>query len=291
MKVPRVVVAAFLASIGLLGATDGLAGQSCVGHAMSVAEFNAVLAMAGRTEGVLNRMSGDYAVIARVGPDISAYGLKYTHLGIAERRAGTGYWRVIHQLNPCGTGISVLRRDGLAVFMSDDLYHHDVQLIGLSAEVSKGLSRTLATQHPAALHEPRYSMIAHPGPTARYQNSNQWILEVITQAILIGEGHVAPDRTQVQRRYRQDGFKGSIVKVRLLKRAGARLGAANTRFDDHRARDRVVGRFEVVTVKSIVVHLARVGALESHLETRSDYRHDRQPSPVTPYNDRVDMDR
>ncbi|MDG2285422.1 MAG: DUF2145 domain-containing protein [Alphaproteobacteria bacterium] len=227
--------------------------------------------MAKRAETALNASPSDHVIIARVGSDISEHGLKYTHLGIAERREGGAHWRVIHQLNPCGTGASVLRRDGLGVFLSDDWHRHDLLVAPFTPAISKALSRTMDTGHPAALHEPRYSMIAHPGPGARYQNSNQWILEGITQAIMIAEGQPRTDRNWVQRRYRQDGFRGSIVKVGLLKRAGARIGAPNIRFDDHPARARAAGRFEVVTVDAVITHLTRTKMIVGHRELNSRY--------------------
>jgi hypothetical protein len=49
-------------------------------------------------------------LIARAGQDLSKYGLRYSHLGIAYRDdaalGGRGAWRVVHKLNQCGSSRS-----------------------------------------------------------------------------------------------------------------------------------------------------------------------------------------
>jgi hypothetical protein len=291
MKHLHLLLATCLAMAHVIAPSTGHAGRNCAENKLNVSEFNSVLTMAKRAETALNTSPGDHAIIARVGSDISEHGLKYTHLGIAERKDGSEHWRVIHQLNLCGSGTSVLRRDGLGVFLSDDLHRHDLLVAPFTSELSKVLSRTMGTDHPTGLHEPRYSMIAHPGPGGRYQNSNQWVLEVITQAIMIAGGHPRTDRNWVQRRYRRDGFRGSIVKVGLLKRAGARIGAPNIRFDDHPARARAAGRFEVVTVDAVVAHLTRTEMIVGHRELSSSYTRTRSRDPAGALENQSDADR
>ena len=262
--------------ICLLAASIGNAGQSCGDKKMNATEFASALAQAERVERALTGLNTNHAIVARVGSDLSEHGLKYTHLGIAERAGGSGHWRVIHQLNSCGTGTSVLRCDGLGVFLMDDLYSHDLLLVPFEVHASEALSRVLDTGLAVRLHEPRYSMIAHPGPDARYQNSNQWILELITQAIMVREGYATPDRHQVQRRYRGDGFIGSMVRIGFLERVGASVGAKNIRFDDHPRPSVISGRFEVVSVSSVVSHLARNGMLGKQREFRTKFHRDQR---------------
>jgi hypothetical protein len=263
----------------LLVASIGNAGQDCGDQKTNVTEFASAMAQAERMEGALSRLNINHAIVARVGSDLSEHGLKYTHLGIAERVGASGHWRVIHQLNPCGTGTSVLRRDGLGVFLMDDLYSHDLLLVPLEVHASEALSRMEGTDLAVRLHEPRYSMIAYPGPDARYQNSNQWILELITQAVMVREGYATPDRHQVQRRYLRDGFMGSMVRIGFLERAVAGIGAPNIRFDDHPRLSMISGRFEVVSVSSVVSHLARNGMLGKPRELRSEFRRDQRWTP------------
>ncbi|MCB2100406.1 MAG: DUF2145 domain-containing protein [Rhodobacterales bacterium] len=268
--VPALMLAALLA---VSAAPPATAGQTCAAHATTAAEMASALDVAGRLRATLDGLGTGHALVARIGSDISEHGLTYTHMGIAARDPADGSWRVVHQLNPCGTGTSVLRVHGLAVFMLDDLYRHDVGVAGLSPALSAALAAELAGDRPARLHQPRYSMVAFPGPPGRYQNSNQWVLEVLTDVAARLDGDPLPaDRDAVQARYRAQGFRGSTVRISPLRQLGAGLGAANVHFDDHPAAARQAGRFEVVSVRSVLDHLARRGLIAARRTVEGTYQ-------------------
>lgn len=247
------------------------AGRTCDSHQVSVRELSSALEMADRLRRHLDRLDANHALVARVGGDISEHGLTYTHLGIAERQATNGSWHIIHQLNPCGSGRSVLRRHGLADFMLDDLHRHDVRLTPLRPNFARALETYLESDRAVQLHEPRYNMISHPGAGSKYQNSNQWVLEVLTDAGSPTVPQRSATRFTVQRQYRELGFQGSWVKIPALRRLGARLATSHIRFDDHPASQRAIGRFEVVTVRSILAHLNKLGLSETSIDLAGSY--------------------
>ena len=49
-----------------------------------------------------------------------------------------------------------------------------------SPENQERVIRALGTALPASMYHPGYSMVAYPWST-RYQNSNQWLLEVLAE--------------------------------------------------------------------------------------------------------------
>lgn len=268
-----------LSVVVFAGSDRAVAGNSCREHNPSIAEFRSAVETAERLRTDLNRSGDTVALVARVGSDISAHGLKYTHLGIARKAGRAGEWEVVQQLNPCGTATSILRIHGLANFMLDDLHTHDVRVLRLKADLASAIDRVLAGTAPLKIHEPRYSMISYPGFPARYQNSNQWILEVIVMAQAHLENRVIETREGTHRYYLDAGFKGSTIHIPALRRMLARIGAKNVRFDDHPRADRISGDFEVVTVKSITAYLASAGWLSGRFDIAGSYT---APAPASP---------
>lgn len=261
------------------GSDPAMAGNSCREHQSTVLEFRSAVEMASRLRAALNRTGDRVALVARVGSDISAYGLKYTHLGIARKRTRDGEWEVVQQLNPCGTATSILRVHGLANFMLDDLHTHDIRVIRLNRGLVFALNQVLAGSLPLKVYEPRYNMISYPGLPALYQNSNQWILEIIVMAQALSENRIIETREETHRHYRAAGFKGSSIRISALRRAFARMGAQNVRFDDHPSNRRNSGLFEVVSVKSIATYLASTGDLSGQFEITGAYT---KPTPKRP---------
>ena len=114
-----------LVPLWLLGAAPADAGRSCTQRSLTERQMTQAIATATQLDQQLNHRSDDMVILARIGSDISEHGLKYTHAGLALRTEG-GRWLVTHQLNECGTGRSMLRRQGLLQFLLDDPHAYDV---------------------------------------------------------------------------------------------------------------------------------------------------------------------
>jgi hypothetical protein len=244
-----VVVLACLAIIGEAGA-----GTTCSQKAPAPQAIQKGLELGLTTRSTLEASTAQVAIIGRIGSDLSEYGLRYSHAGFAWRDHPQGRWLVVHMLNQCGTARSGLFDEGLGNFFLDDPLVYEALLVIPSAQTQQKLARTLASGLPQQLYEPAYSLIANPWST-RYQNSNQWLLEVL--ALSLFESPQAT-RVKAQEFLRSNGYTPSVIHLPPLKRLGARLFAANTRFDDHTMEEWSSSRYNIVSVESIGAFLKRI---------------------------------
>jgi hypothetical protein len=118
---------------------------------------------------------------------------------------------------------------------------------------------------PRALHETKYNVVAYPFATD-YQNSNQWVLEVLAAAMAQADGAPAiVKREQAQQWLRQHKYQPSVLHIGLGKRVGARLFVANATTTDHPAGERISGNYSVVTVESVFDFLHQRSQLQQEL--------------------------
>jgi hypothetical protein len=239
--------------LAALGATGGaLAGQSCEARQLKPAEIRSGLALAYKVQQHLEGQGARVAVIGRVGRDLSEYGLRYSHIGLAMRDQTAGRWTVVHELNHCGQADSDLYDQGLGNFFLDDLFRFEAVVLLPSPELQDRLAVAIGSGVARAVHQPSYSLIAHPY-SAQYQNSNQWLLEFA--AALLAGGDVS--RAAAHARLMQDGFQPSVLYLPPLKRLGARLFSVNTRFDDHSSEEWSASRYQVVSAESVLAWFVR----------------------------------
>lgn len=242
----------FLAALALLAASSAMAGQSCEPRQPKPAEIRSGLALAYKVRQQLEAQGARLAVIGRVGRDLSEYGLRYSHIGLAVRDDASGRWSVVHELNHCGRADSELYDQGLGNFFLDDLFRAEAIVHVPSSEVQDRLAVAIANGAGRRLHERHYSLIAHPY-SSKYQNSNQWLLEFAAAILAGGE----PSRQAAQARLARDGFVPSVLTLPPLKRLGARLFSVNTRFDDHSAEEWRTSHYQVVSAESVLAWFAR----------------------------------
>lgn len=243
-----------LATLGL--AAPAHAGRPCEDRPLETVDIERGLALAERTQRALEASGAQVVVLARAGQDLGKYGLRWSHLGFAYRdnSASRPVWRVVHKLNHCGTAEAQLYRQGLGEFFLDRPHRYEAAFVPLAAPVQARLLPLLADNgRAAALHEPRYSMVAYPWST-RYQQSNQWALETLALAVGGGEG-----RGDAQRWLRAQGWQPTTLHLGPLTRLGARMTAANVAFDDHPDAQRFADRIDTTTVDSIFAWLPRSG--------------------------------
>lgn len=250
-------VAGILLALGLLGAAG--AGQDCERPAPTVAAVARNLELAAAVARTLDDSGLRVAVIARAGQDLSAYRLRWSHLGLIYRdeaaNGGQGAWRVVHKLNACGTDRADVHRQGLAEFFSDGLVAHEAGVVPLAPALQATLPALLADDgRLARLHTPRYNMVAYPwaGP---YQQSNQWAIETLAHLL----DPAVDSRGGARAWLRAHGYRGALLEIPAHRRLGARLALAHVHFDDHPLAARMAGRIETVTADSVFAWLARSG--------------------------------
>jgi len=248
-----------IAVVTVIALTVGAAhaGRACEQKAVTAEVVNKAMNLAATTAARLDASGASVVVLARIGQDLSEYGLRYSHLGIAYKTHGT--WRVAHKLNECGTSHAAVYRQGLGEFFLDDLFRYEAAFVIPTPEVQAKLLPALGNNAQLAqLNTPDYSMVAYPW-AQRYQQSNQWALETLAMT----QEPAASDRLHAQAWLRLKGYEPTTLHISAIKRLGARVMDANVAFDDHPDAKRFTDRIETVTADSIFAWLGRSGLGDS----------------------------
>lgn len=228
-------------------------GRPCESMPPTVASITQGLSLAERTVQQLDATGASVVAIARVGQDLSRYNVRYSHMGWAYKDGDT--WRVLHKLNQCGTDRSGVYRQGIGDFFLDAPHEYVAGIVVPRPEVqARLLPRLKDAAITAPMHTRRYSMLSYPW-AHRYQQSNQWAVEVLASAM----DDKALDREGAQRWLKQAGYQPTELHLSALQRLGGRMTRANVSFDDHPPELRFTGRIRTVTVDSVFTWLQRSG--------------------------------
>jgi len=230
------------------------AGQPCREEPLTPGEVVKSMDLARKTFEALEASGARVALVARAGQDLSKYGLRYSHMGIVVRDHPAGRWTVMHELNACGTASSELYNEGIGNFFLSDLYHYEAGIVVPGPETQERLARLMATRSPRRMHEPHYNMLSYVYST-RYQNSNQWLLELLAAASA-APGQVET-RLEAQAWLKQAGYDPVTVEIPAAVRLGARMFRANVAFDDHPFDRRMAGHIDTVTADALVRFVQR----------------------------------
>ncbi|MCC7635755.1 DUF2145 domain-containing protein [Stenotrophomonas rhizophila] len=250
-----------------LAAPGAQAEPQCVERYPTPAALASMFDVALATTETLDALDGvDVVLIARGGQDLSRYGLRHSHVAFLLRE-DDGQWRAAHLLNPCKTAESQLFREGVATFIGETSSHTDLR-IGVPTPAVRAALKAMLAQ-PAiqarALHEARYSVVAYPF-RAEYQNSNQWVLEVLAAALAqLEDNTLIVNRTQVQGWLKQHDYQPSTLHIGVAKRLGARFFVPNAAVTDHPASERISGNYSVVTVESVFDFVQQQKGLQQEL--------------------------
>ena len=262
-----------LAAAMVLAAPAARAGRSCEAHALTPQSVARGLQLAERTQQALDASAAHVVLLARAGQDLSRYGVRWSHLGIAYRQPdaaspGGSVWRVLHKLNQCGSAEAAVYRQGLGDFFLDDLWRFEAAWVVPTPEVQQQLLALLLdgsdvrVPRALALHHKPYSIVSYAW-SQTYQQSNQWAIETLALAMEPSIG--APGEPMVASRQRAQAwlqFKGyapAALTIGPLTRLGGRMTAANVAFDDHPNEKRYADRIETVTVESVFAWMPRSG--------------------------------
>jgi len=244
------LLAALLVPLWLsFAAAPALAGQACAEQPATPEGSKKSARLSAQVREALDSQQLSFALVARAGVDLSEFGLHHSHVGVAWRDHPRGRWYTFHLLNRCGTGQSELVEQSLEDFYNVHLHDYEALIAAPSFPMQLKLQRAFFSPTAQQLHEREYNMIAHPFST-QYQNSNQWVLEVIASA-LAPVGHVG-SRLTAQDWLRNNGFTPSLIPIGAGKRAGARLFSPHVRFSDHTDEEWQAGRYAVVSVDSVM---------------------------------------
>ncbi|SDW36278.1 DUF2145 domain-containing protein [Lysobacter enzymogenes] len=259
------MAATMLAATLVLLPAQGRAGTGCGSEPLAPRKLADAAQTALTVADALDRRDAPLALVARVGTDLSAQGLVYSHVGFVVRDHPAGRWTAVHLLNECGSDRSNLYSQGLVNFFADDLVKQDARIVWLEPELAQRLAERLRALPQTALHQPHYNLIARPG-SAEYQNSTAWVLETVGAAL---SPTPAPNRGAAFAAVQRDGFRADRVHIPYSKRVLGGLFSANVAFTDHPIATRLGGEYPVVTVRSIVDYLERSGHVQAQQEWRN----------------------
>jgi hypothetical protein len=111
------------------------------------------------------------------------------------------------------------------------------------------------------MHQPLYNMVAYPF-SEKYQNSNQWALELFAQALSQQAAFVTPitNRKQAQQWLKLTNYEPTTMKLGAMTRLGARMFKANVAFDDHPNERRFADLIDTITVESMAAYIRKMDA-------------------------------
>ena len=228
------------------------AGGGCKLEHASAAQVATAAGAAERMRSTLDASDAPLALVARIGTDLSRFGQKYSHVGIAVRDHADGRWTVVHLLNVCGTDRSGIYAEGLTNFFLDEMVSYDGAVELLEPALAQKLAERLA-RDPLALHERRYNVIAR-WDSERYQNSTAWVLEQLVSAA--HDLDPALGRHAAHAQLAADGYRPDVLHIPYAERLAGGLFMPNVAFTDHPLGARLSGEYPVVTVRSIFDYLA-----------------------------------
>ncbi len=234
------------------------AGRTCEEGKPTPQAIERGLTLAERTAAALDASGQRVVILARAGQDLTKYNLRYSHLGYAYKQPdgnGGHVWRVVHKLNTCGTSESAIYRQGLGEFFLDTPWKYEAAWVVPTPQVQDKLLPLLQDNRQAsALHTKPYSIVSYAWGQ-KYQQSNQWALEMLAMAVEPS----ANSRERAQAWLQFKGYQPTTLKIGAMTRLGGRVTAANVAFDDHPNEKRFSDRIETVTVDSVFAWLQRSG--------------------------------
>lgn len=155
------------------------------------------------------------AIVARAGLDLGRFGIRYSHAGISLRQSPNTAWSVRQLYYACDDKQPHLYDQGLAGFLLDSRQQDSayVSLLLLPPAAEQALADSALNRGQAlAMLAPDYSANAYPFST-RYQNCNQWLLELLASAWGQLPGNTAP-REAAQQWLQAQHYQPSTVQVK-----------------------------------------------------------------------------
>lgn len=229
--------------------------------ALDAAQQDRLLRLAAVVKRELEASGQSVALISRSGLDLSRFGIRYSHAGISLKASGNTPWSVRQLYFACDEGRSRLFDQGLGGFLlgTDDPALGYVSIVLLPPGEAAALERAALDRALALrLLEGTYSANAY-AYGLRYQNCNQWVVELLAAAWGAFADRRTVSREDAQRWLAAQGYAPEPVKVgsRWLMFAGAFVPWL--RMDDHPEEDVLAMRFRTTlpaTIESFIRSLA-----------------------------------
>jgi hypothetical protein len=240
-----------LLSAGAAAAHAGAAsGRFCDRPSpLSATQQDRLLSFAAIAKRELESSGHRVAIVARSGLNLARFGIRYSHAGISLAANPNGRWSVRQLYYACDEGQPRLYDQGVAGFLfgTDDPSLGYLSIVLLPAPAAAPLEQAaLDTPRALALLGDGYSANAHAYST-RYQNCNQWLIELLAGAWGAGDG----GRESAQRWLATQGYAPQPVEVNSRALMFAAAFVPWLRTDDHPSEDLQAMRFRTSLPASI----------------------------------------
>jgi hypothetical protein len=227
------------------------AEAAVLGHCVTPPPLTAVqqdklLRFAGVVKAELEGSGQRLALVARSGLDLRRFGLRYSHAGISLKASDNAPWSVRQLYYACDEARPKIFDEGLPGFVSgtEDPAIGYLSAVLLPPDAADALERAALDNRLALqLLGERYSANAFAFST-RYQNCNQWVVELLAQAW--GAGTPGGEaRPQAQRWLQARGYTPTLFDVGnpLLMALGSLMPWLHS--DDHPTEDLQQSRYRV----------------------------------------------
>jgi hypothetical protein len=213
---------------------------------LSIAQQDKLLRFSEVVKAELRASGRSLALISRSGLDLSRFNTRYSHSGISLKASPNTPWSIRQLYYACDEGMPKIFDQGMAGFVmgTDSPALGYISAVLLPAVAEKPLEvAVLQNASALALLNTKYSANAYPF-SQKYQNCNQWVIEVLATAIGVLNGIDNP-RLQAQSWLKENGYLPSVMEVgsRFLMAVGALISFIQS--DDHPESDLEKQRYQV----------------------------------------------
>ncbi|WP_353093940.1 DUF2145 domain-containing protein [Methylibium sp.] len=199
------------------------------------------------------------ALISRSGLDLSRFDVRYSHAGVSLKASENGPWSVRQLYYACDESRPRLYDQGIAGFLfgTDDPATGYVSIVLPPPAEAAALERAALDKALALrLLAGRYSANAHPYGL-RYQNCNQWVMELLATAWGGLDGNDPGARARAQAWLADQGYAPAPLQVGSQLLMFAAHFVPWVHLDDHPVEDRYALRFHISMPASIEAFVHR----------------------------------
>jgi hypothetical protein len=214
------------------------------------------------------------ALVSRSGLSLERFSIRYSHAGVSLKASENGAWSVRQLYFACDEGRPRLFDQGMAGFASgtDDPALGYISIVLLPHDQGAVLERAALDRARALqLIGSTYSANAYPF-ALRYQNCNQWLIELIASAWGALDVAGPSVRPQAQRWLAEQGYAPAEVQSIAPWWWVAAAFVPWLRFDDHPQDDRAAARVRTSLPSSIEAFVRERVPLAERIELCHDSR-------------------
>ena len=184
-RLPLLAALALCCSWPLATHAASLAQRFCdLQTPLQAAQLDRLLRFAAIAKDALHASGAQVALVARSGLNLQRFGVRYSHAGISLQQAELGAWAVRQLYYACDEGRPQVFDQGLAGFVAgtEDADSGYLSILLLPPAAAQAVQQAVLDRPRAlALLAAQYSANAY-AYSLRYQNCNQWLVELLATA-------------------------------------------------------------------------------------------------------------